>query len=80
MLELTYTIVTKYVEAAGGATVTEEDIPASIPLYLEALPSWGINKSIVYNVTINPLAKDEILFDPAIVNWTDGGTYTINIQ
>ena len=83
-LRLTYTITTKYTTAAGGATVTEgtadDPIVSEVPLYLSTLESWDINKSIVYNVTIYPYAKDEIKFDPAVVNWSDGGIGTIEVK
>mgnify|MGYP007102065879 FL=1 len=42
---------------------------ATVDLVTDAIPTWSPNMSIVYNITIDPISKDPILFDPAIADW-----------
>lgn len=37
------------------------------------IENWEMNKKYIYNVTIAP-STSEILFDPAVVEWEDGGS------
>ena len=64
-LELVYSIRTSY----DGSWTEESDMTATVDLVTDAIPTWSPNMSIVYNITIDPISKDPILFDPAIADW-----------
>ncbi len=82
-LYIKYNVTTFY--NTGGA-ITEENIEATIPFY-GSLSSTGDdankfkpNQKIVYTITLNPLAKDLIKFDPAVVDWDATTTGAIEIK
>lgn len=68
-IEISYTIRTKY---ASNDTWQEENVDnAVVDLVTTEVPSWDPNMSLVYTITISPVSKDEILFDPAVAPWTE---------
>ena len=62
-------------------TVDPEDETKTIAgAFTAAGNNWLMNTKYVYNVTISPNSTDEVLFDPAVVDWAPEVTanYTIN--
>ena len=48
-------------------TVYEKDVELTGVLYNTSVSVWGMNKSILYTITLSP--GHEIYFDPAVVDW-----------
>ena len=67
-IEISYTIRTKYKSNTEWA---EENVTATVDLVTDEVPSWDPNMSLVYTITIDPLSKDPILFDPAVADWQE---------
>ena len=81
-LYIKYDIKTYY--KSSSKVVTESDLETTVP-FSGTLPeaesnAFNINKFIIYTITINPYADEEILFDPAVVDWTDVTGNAITIE
>lgn len=78
-IKLTYDITIKYASNATAKTTTVTN--QEVVLKTASLPSWDINKNIVYTIEIGAFSDQPILFDPAVVNWDDASeTIEINGQ
>lgn len=74
---ITYTVVTKY----NGTEYSKETITvekALTDLGTGSVTEWQMNQKITYHVTIDP-EGNLIMFDPAVVPWTEvtGGTIAL---
>ncbi|MBR5035415.1 MAG: fimbrillin family protein [Bacteroidales bacterium] len=75
-IEISYTIRTKYESNPEWA---EEDVTATADLVTDEVPSWDPNMSLVYTITIDPVSKDPILFDPAVAEWESVATGALTL-
>lgn len=62
--DITFTIRTKY--TSGWA---EETLTSTVDLATALVPAWLPNMRVVYTITIDPISKDPITFDPAVAAW-----------
>lgn len=81
-LHIKYSITTKM---KSGTQITE-NFDKEIPLttIASAITSWGINKSIVYTLVIDPLAEGggqhEITFVPSVTDWESETPADFNVS